>query len=74
MNGLQRCKKAPTPLSKAQIQQEMNEHEREMLKIERAKVNAKIAEIATTLASSTKDAQVAFNGIYTNINKKVWEK
>jgi len=52
----------------------MNQYEIEMLKIERAKVNAKIAEIATAMALSTQDAVVAFNGIYTNLSNKVWEK
>ena len=44
-----------------------------MLEIERAKVNAKIAEIAAALTSKGDPISV-FNGIYTNLANKVWEK
>lgn len=52
----------------------MTEYEIQMLRIERAKVNTKIAEIARTLALPQDDAVKAFNGIYTNLSNKVWEK
>jgi len=53
----------------------MTQYEAELLAIERAKVNAKIAEIARALAmAEPQTAANSFNGMYTNIHKKVWEK